>query len=353
MFKYFFPVFLLLPFSCNPHEKDDFFQVKVTAETDAVHANPETDAADDPAIWIHPTDSSKSIIYGSNKTYGIDAFDLEGKRLHSYEVGRINNIDVRYGFPLNDTTQIDILAGTEREHNQILVFSIDPEDGALTEISGGIQSSQKEVYGFCLYTSPVSGNYFAFLNDKNGTIEQWELLSMNSDSIQGKMVRILSVTSQPEGMVADDKEGFLYVGEENEGIWRFSLEENLGRQVHFLEKSGKQNPAITFDIEGLAIYETPDQKLLLASSQGNNSYAAFDIRADYSFLGSFQIVAQDAVDGTEDTDGIEVCAANLGAKYPSGIFVAQDGGNLLEDGSLGAQNFKIVSWESIAPMFAE
>ena len=80
------------------------------------------DAADDPAIWIHPTDSSKSIIYGSNKTYGIDAFDLEGKRLHSYEVGRINNIDVRYGFPLNDTTQIDILAGTEREHNQILVF---------------------------------------------------------------------------------------------------------------------------------------------------------------------------------------------------------------------------------------
>ena len=167
------------------------------------------------------------------------------------------------------------------------------------------------------------------------------------------MVRLLSVTSQPEGMVADDKEGFLYVGEENEGIWRFSLEENLGRQVHFLEMSGKQNPAITFDIEGLAIYNTPDQKLLLASSQGNNSYAVFDMMTDYSFLGSFQLTGSDLIDGSEDTDGIEVSSHDFGGSFSKGIFVAQDGRNLLEDGSLGAQNFKLVSWESIAPMFAE
>ena len=340
----------LVLLACSPNEHESFYQVPALVESDAVHADPEMDAADDPAIWVHPLDSSRSIIFGSNKTYGIDAYDLGGKRLQSYEVGRINNIDVLYGFALNDSTKIDILAGTERIHNQILVFQIDAESGELTEISGGILSEQPEVYGFCLYGSPGSGKTYALLNDKNGTIEQWELQATGQDSIQGKLTRQFSVETQPEGMVADHVEGFLYVGEENRGIWRFNLEDSLLQAPYFLPQSGKSNPYLSFDIEGLALYAKQDKKFLLASSQGNNSYAIFAVQEGYPHLGSFQLSTHGSIDGTEETDGIAISSQNFGKPYEEGIFVAQDGNNSQPTGSKVAQNFKWTAWTAIEQM---
>jgi 3-phytase len=48
------------------------------------------------------------------------------------------------------------------------------------------------------------------------------------------------------------------------------------------------------------------------------------------------------VDGAEGTDGIEVTTASLGTRFPSGLFVAQDGHN-----DSGRQNFKLVRLERI------
>lgn len=39
------------------------------------------DAADDPAIWIHPGDPALSLVLGTDKKGGLNVFDLEGKRL--------------------------------------------------------------------------------------------------------------------------------------------------------------------------------------------------------------------------------------------------------------------------------
>ena len=36
------------------------------------------DAADDPAIWVHPTDTSKSLILGTNKDVGVYVYGLDG-----------------------------------------------------------------------------------------------------------------------------------------------------------------------------------------------------------------------------------------------------------------------------------
>src|SRR4051812_48802963 len=38
------------------------------------------DAADDPAIWIHPTDPTVSMVMGTDKKGGLNGFDLDGKR---------------------------------------------------------------------------------------------------------------------------------------------------------------------------------------------------------------------------------------------------------------------------------
>ena len=62
----------------------------------------------------------------------------------------------------------------------------------------------------------------------------------------------------------------------------------------------------------------------------------------HAYLGSFRIVDGTGIDGTSDTDGIDVTTANLGAAFPRGVFVAQDGSN-----TGGRQNFKLVPLERI------
>jgi 3-phytase len=52
------------------------------------------------------------------------------------------------------------------------------------------------------------------------------------------------------------------------------------------------------------------------------------------------------IDGTSETDGIDVCNMYLGANFSQGIFVVQDGRN-----DVGNQNFKAVPWENIASAF--
>ena len=51
------------------------------------------------------------------------------------------------------------------------------------------------------------------------------------------------------------------------------------------------------------------------------------------------------IDGTTDTDGIDVTSTSLGSAFPHGLFIAQDGKNT---SPTPPQNFKLVPWEAIA-----
>ena len=95
------------------------------------------------------------------------------------------------------------------------------------------------------------------------------------------------------------------------------------------------------DVEGLALApEGATGGLLVASSQGDNAYAAFDLETG-ALKGRFRINGG-SIDGTYDTDGIELALGDFGPQFPGGLFVAQDGNNLPE-----AQNFKYLSWAEI------
>ena len=51
------------------------------------------------------------------------------------------------------------------------------------------------------------------------------------------------------------------------------------------------------------------------------------------------------IDGSSETDGLEVSSANFGGPYAKGMLVIQDGYKRLPD---GPQNFKYVAWADIA-----
>jgi hypothetical protein len=147
--------------------------------------------------------------------------------------------------------------------------------------------------------------------------------------------------STAEGCVADDDLAYLYVAEEDVGIWKYEAEPETGTSRVAVDEVGATLEA---DVEGLAIYYGPGGSgYLIASSQGSGEYAAYDRAGNNPHLTSFQIVDSGAVDGTTDTDGIDVMSAPLGAGFPNGLFVAQDG-----DNDTGNQNFKLVPWESVA-----
>lgn len=337
-------IILLVLASCRDQVSLSFPGVTADFETTPVASA--DDAADDPAIWINYTDPAQSLLVCSNKKSGIVVYDLEGNTVGSYEIGKINNVDVRQGIWLNDSTKVDIAAGSNRTDNTISVMQINP-DGSLTDIlARKIQSGFAEVYGFCLYHDIPNRKVYAIVNDKEGMVEQWLLFGNGSMNMEGQLSRTFrAASSQLEGCVADDELGYLYIGEEDKGIWKFNADPSAEPTAKLVDDLS--NPALKDDIEGLTIfYKANGTGYLIASSQGNNSYAIYTREGDNRYLGSFRIIDSEATDGVSETDGIDVTSVALGPLYPEGIFIVQDGYNH-ENKELVNQNFKVVNWEKI------
>ncbi len=143
-----------------------------------------------------------------------------------------------------------------------------------------------------------------------------------------------------------DETGNLFIGEELAGIWKFDAEPNGSTEGVFIENSSEENLNIKYDVEGLDIYTTDSVNgYLIASSQGNYSYAVFGRQGENKYLGSFRIT-DGAIDGVEETDGLDVTTVALPG-FPKGILVVQDGFNY-DGGKKKSQNYKYISWEEVA-----
>lgn len=320
------------------------YPASIVAAAETTPVPSPSDAADDPAIWIHPIDPSLSVLIGTDKKAGIAVYDLAGSEQQFRSDGELNNVDVRYGFPF-DGGSIDIAAASNRSDDTISLYEIDPATGLLDPIAaaGGIQTGI-EVYGFCLYASP-GGAFHALVNSKDGDVEQWELFDDGAGAVAGALVRSFAVGGQTEGCVADDVHANLYIGEEEVGIWQYGAEPGDGVARTQVDTTGAGGH-LSADVEGLALFYLDSQAgYLLASSQGDSSFSIYD-RQTSAFLGNFTIDAG-VIDAVSETDGIDVTNVSLGIGLESGLFVAQDGMN-----QGGRQNYKLVPWDDIALAFA-
>ncbi|MWC27662.1 phytase [Paenibacillus sp. MMS18-CY102] len=329
----------------NPQDAISTFAVKAQVETAAVEDG--EDAADDPAIWLDPTNPSNSKLIATNKGGGVLVYDLNGKQLQNYNVGKMNNIDVRYDFPLGGK-KVDIVAATNRSKNTVDVFAINGATGELKDIvAKPIVAKMEEVYGFSLYHSLRSGKYYALVLGKEGEFEQYELSDNGKGKIVGKLVREFKLASQSEGLVADDEYGTMYIAEEDYAIYKYAAEPTGGvKPLSTVDIADGRR--LQDDIEGLTIYYGADGRgYLIASSQGSDSYAIYDRQGSNKYITSFKIKAGEKIDGTSVTDGIDVLGFGLGEQFPYGIFVAQDDSNMEGNKELN-QNFKVVAWEQIA-----
>ena len=297
------------------------------------------DAADDPALWVDRQHPGQGRVLGTNKKQGLHVYDLQGRQLQMLESGRLNNVDLRQSVNLGGETY-DLAAATQRDENSIVLYTIDAV-GTVAE-AARFPTPLERIYGICLY-QPATGGLEAFINDKDGTYLQYRI-GRAAGIFTATEVRRFKLATQPEGCVADDRNGRLFAGEEKRGVWSIDARADARADPKMVLPVGG---SLRADVEGVAIYYGVNASYLVVSSQGSNSYVVADAAPPHRIRGSFRIGMnpEAGIDGASETDGLDVTSANLGGSFARGMLVVQDGYKRLPD---GAQNFKYVAWDDIA-----
>ncbi len=321
--------------------------VAVTATVETEFAGSYGDAADDPAIWANPQDPSKSLVVATDKKAGLYLYDMQGKVVQFLADGKMNNVDLREDFELGGE-KIVLVTASNRTDKSIAIYRLDTQKRELVNVADGVQpTGLGDPYGVCMYRSPKDGRTYVFINGDDTRKRQWELVATAQGRVTTKLVRDMNFDTQTEGCVADDRDGTLYVDEEDVGLWRMSAEPEGGDPKTAVQKIA-DNPAVKDDFEGLGIYDLGDGRgYIVVSSQGNDTYAVYRREGKQEYLGSFAVVADPlrGIDGISETDGLEITSRNLGPGFEHGAMIAQDGRNVMP---VENQNYKYVPWESIA-----
>ncbi|WP_414566872.1 phytase [Nostoc sp. CCY 9925] len=339
--------------------------------------------ADDPAIYVNATNAADSLVLTSVKNAGLRVYDLSGDLLQTVNPGgiRYNNIDLQYGFKLGNQS-IDIAVASDRQNDKLAIFKINPNpttpgqyleditDSSIGTLFQGLpfaepySSSSRSAYGLALYRSPITNDYYVFVNRREtGDVAQYKLLDKGNGKIGIERVREFTVPTvderepQTEGMVVDQETGFLYIGQEDVGIWKYQAEPNGGTTGKLIDKvKDLGGNYLTNDVEGLTIYYGKNGTgYLLASSQGDNTFVAYTREGNNEFVGNFAVGNSGSIDSVQESDGADVINVPLGPNFPFGLFVTQDGSNepskiVSDEGEEEniSSNFKLVPWENIA-----
>lgn len=302
---------------------------------------------DDPAIWINPSDPSKSLIIGTDKggetgDGGLFVFDLKGKLIDSVRpLRRPNNVDVAYNLMVNGK-RVDIAVCTERLSKSIRVFSL-PDMKPLDK--GGIPVFENEVdslrdpMGIALYTNPADQKIYAIVGRKTGPTDgsylwQYRLEDDGKGNVKGTRVRkfgFYSGKKEVESIAVDNELGYVYHSDEQHGIHKSYAHPDSSNVE--LALFGQQD--FTEDIEGISIYKFEDGTgYILVSDQQANKFNVY-LREGSGSAHVYQRIRSVTM-STVESDGSEVTRKALPG-FPKGLFVAMS-----DD-----KTFQFYTWESI------
>lgn len=285
--------------------------------------------SDDPAIWVNPKNPENSIVFGTDKqTDGaIYAFNLKGEIIEDKtirNVARPNNVDVEYGFALNDSVQVDVLAYTEREKHQIRLFTVPdmkPIDGGGFKVfENETELDFKSPMGISLYKNKETNKLYAFVSRKTGPdgsyIHQYEIIVNSKGNPTAQLVRefgSFSGIKEIEAIAVDDKNGFVYYSDEQHCIKQYYADPEKGNKELACFGQGD----FYDDTEGIAIlHQANGESLIIVSDQGRGQFNIYN--------GESLNLEKQVNLSTLETDGCDVVATPLNAVFPNGLFVAMN-----------------------------
>ncbi len=324
--------------------KTDMSVPAVVAAVETVQVASSDDAADDPALFYSSSDPSKSYVVGTDKRAGLYLYDLNGEEMGFLPVGSVNNVDLVEFAEIGKGGEGAFGFATNRSDNTVSAFKL-KVDGAI--FLGGFPTVRDVPYGTC--SSAYDGKLYVMVTHKGGEVDLYKVTSLEKGKVKGKHLQTEQLGGQLEGCVFDEENNQVFIGEEEAGISRYDLGlDDIGNLTFTngqrIEELGNGN-GLEADIEGLTVYRKENGAgYLVASSQGNNTYAVYD-RQSHEYLGRFRVGDNQEldIDGAEETDGIDVESRPLPG-FPKGVLIVQDGFN---KPSTENQNFKIIDWRQV------
>jgi 3-phytase len=300
---------------------------------------------DDPAIWLNSADPSKSLIIGTDKDKdgALYVFDLNGKIQKDKVIRNLkrpNNVDIAYGLMLGGKP-VDIAVVTEREANQIRIFSL-PDMKAID--NGGIEvfkgDSLQAPMGISLYTRPSDNAIFAIVGRKTGPADgylwQYRLQDDGKGNVKGLLVRKFGKYSgkkEIESIAVDNESGHVYYSDEQVGVRKYYADpDSANKELALIPNKG-----FSEDNEGISIYKTgPKTGYILVSDQGADKFHIFKREGEASNPNLHLLVKTVKV-AAHKSDGSEVTSTPLLPHYPKGLFVVMSEGKV----------FHYYRWEDI------
>ncbi|MGH2664729.1 phytase [Flavobacterium sp.] len=330
-----------LLFSCKGRQ---LAPVRQDAIKPTVTTQPTPHDTDDPAIWIHPSDASKSLIIGTDKDSdgGLYAYDTNGKIVgRSEKLLRPNNVDIAYGLLINGS-KMDIAVTTERETNKIRVFSLPDlkpiDNGGIAVFEG---ETERDPMGIALYTRPSDHAVFAIVGRKTGTsgayLWQYKLSDSGKGFVNATVVRkfgSFSGKKEIEAIAVDNELGFVYYCDEQMGIKKYwaDPEANNNTEIAFFGQTDFKE-----DHEGIAIYKkTATTGYILVSNQQANTFMVYPREGHNGNPNEYPLLAEIPT-STIECDGADVTNISLGNRFPNGMFVAMSNG----------MTFQMYDWNQI------
>jgi 3-phytase len=316
---------------------------------------------DDPAIWVHPADPSRSLIIGTMKVASpagaIVVFGMDGQiRQVISGIDRPNNIDVEYGFRLGGRT-MDIAVATERLARQLRVFRIDPAEGRLVDLGGIpiLQDQKGEAgapMGIGLYRRDRDEAIFAIVAPKEGPRDgylwQYRLFDAGAGRIGARFVRRFGKFSattvreenEIEAVAVDDELGYVYYADEADGIHKWYADPDhpdAERELAHFGRTGFRG-----DREGIAIYPFVDGTGYVVCTDQLDEDSEYHVYAREGTPENPHDHSREIAvlrGGADATDGLEISARALGPGLPHGAMIAMNS---------GPKNFLIYRWQDLA-----
>ncbi|WP_097867915.1 phytase [Streptomyces sp. rh34] len=327
-------------------------------------------------------------------------------------VGRFNNVDVIYGFELGGK-KTDLALVSDRGRDRVRAFAIDPtavaagrpplKDVTAPDAKPVFASGESEVdeqrtaYGLTAFSDDDDAYVVVSqreetrlrllqLKDRGGKVgyETEDTLSLPGsfelpDGTDWAPCGDPGERPQVEGMAFDQEEGVLYAAQEAVGLWRIELDDEEFDDADLIDRVREYGTPWTYDeeadeecvldtandpgyggkhlsadAEGVTVYHAADGAgYVLASSQGDDTFAVYEREGDNAYVGSFAVTGGPAVDGVQHSDGSMVVNVPLGTAFPKGLLITHDGDATPADGDREGTNFKFTRWDTVADGFPE
>ncbi|MEV5089833.1 phytase [Streptomyces griseoincarnatus] len=327
------------------------------------------------------------------------------------KTGRFNNVDIVYGFDL-DGESTDLALVSDRGRDRVRAFAIDPaavaagkpplKDVTAPDVApvfaadeAGVDD-QRTSYGLSAFTDDDDAYAVVSqreetrlrllqLEDRDGLVgyETEDTLDLPStftlpDGTDWVPCADPGENPQVEGMAVDQEEHVLYAAQETVGLWRIELDDEEFEDPELIDRVREYGTPWTYDTaeeecvldtendpgfggdhlsadaEGVTVYHAEDgEGYVLASSQGDDTFAVYERDGDNDYLGSFSVGDGPMTDGVQHSDGSTVVNVPLGRNFPKGMLITHDGEATPVDGDREGTNFKFTRWDAVADAFPE